>query len=141
MLKPAPFHKLFAGLGSTNKSATSILFYYFVTPATLSFLLRQSLWQEPASLSSCSIRLQWVPEHSFLPGNDAADEPTRREALLMPSAIPCSLSLIFFRTGGVLSHLNSSTHRFLLFPLRNLCTLVTLAVCSLVFAATNIAYW
>ena len=28
LLKPAPFCTLFAGLGSTNKSATSLLFYY-----------------------------------------------------------------------------------------------------------------
>ena len=43
-----------------------------------SFLLLRSLWQiwqELSSLSFCSIRLQWVPEHSFLPGNDADDEP------------------------------------------------------------------
>ena len=69
--------------------------------ATLSsppfFLLPQSLsqiWQELPSLSICSIRLQWVPGHSFLPGNDAADELARRGALLVPSAIPFGLSLI-----------------------------------------------
>ena len=66
-LMPAPFCTLFAGFGSTNKSAISllplsdsrsVLVTLFSPP---SFLLSQTLWQiwqELSSLSSCSIKLQ-----------------------------------------------------------------------------------
>ena len=105
-MKPAPFCTLFAGLGNTIKSAISLLLLSDprCVLATLSsppsFLLSQTLWQirqELSSLSSCSIRLQWIPGHSFLPGNDAADGLARRGALLAPSAIPCSLSPLISR--------------------------------------------
>ena len=81
-LKPAPFCKLSADLGSTNKSAISLLLSYSCSVrVTLSsppyFLLSQTswqIWQEQSFLSSFTIRLQQIPGHSFLPGNNAADE-------------------------------------------------------------------
>ena len=151
-LKPAPFCTLIAGLDSTNTSAISLLFSYYLTlllsspPYPLlhvSFYLKLS--GRNCFLSSCSIRLQRDPGHSFLPGNDTADELARRGALLAHSAIPCSLSplisRIHSRTGDVLSHRGILTHRFPRFPPRNLCSLVMLAVSSLVYAATYTAFF
>ena len=106
-LKPAPFCALFAGLGSTNKSAISPLFSSGLTLVLSlpfcpllhlsSYLSLWQIWQELSSFSSCSIRLQWVPGHSFLPENDVAHELARRGALLAPSAILCGLSSLIYR--------------------------------------------
>ena len=103
LLKPAPFCKLFAGLDSIYRSTTSfplsdfcfVLVILFCFPSYLLLQYVWQIWQELSFLSSCSIILQWVPRHSFLPGNDTADELARREELLVPSAISCSLSLAF----------------------------------------------
>ena len=98
--------------------------------------------EDLSSLSSCFIRLQWVSGHSFLPGNDAADELARRGALLSPSAVPLLLSLVstLFSDWRRTVSSNSSTLRLPQFPTRNLCYLVTLVVFFLAFAATDTAY-
>ena len=94
-----------------------------------SFLLSPTLWQiwqKLSSLSFCSIRLQWVPKHLFL------------VVFLLLSLVS---TLVFSRTGGVPSHLNSLTHKFPRFLLRNLCSLVMLTGSSLVFAAMDTAFF
>ena len=135
LLKPVPFCKLSAGLGSTNKSATSpliLLSFCARHPVllNLSFYLKlsgrsvRSCLFSSLLLSAC-VRIQWVPGHLFFQGN-MADKLARQETLFIPSAIPCCLSsylsypLFFSQTRGLLSHLNSSKHRFFWFPLRNL---------------------
>ena len=153
-LKLEPTCTLSAGLGSTNKSAISLPFSYYLTLVLssppcpflhLSFYL--NLCQKLFSLFSSSIRLQWVPGHSFLPDDDAADKLPDGERYLFPLqslVVTLLLSLVstllFSRTGGILSHLNSSTHRFQRFSPSNLCFYVMLAVFSLVFAATDTVF-
>ena len=50
-------------------------------------------------------------------------------------------TLVFSRTGGILSHLNSSTLRFARFPPGNSCFYAMLAVFSLAFAATDAVFY
>ena len=75
----APYWRLFAGPGSTNKSAIFLLFFgshsVLATLFSPSFLSPQTLWQIWPELSSLS---------SLLPENDAADAWARRGRYLCP---------------------------------------------------------
>ena len=153
-LKPASFCTLFTGLGSNNKPATCLLLSdSHSVLGTLSFppsfLLPETLWQmwqELSSLSSSSIRLQWVFGHSFLLGNDAADELARRGVILVPSAIACSLSALISRIHSCLfsGWRRTVSSKFFDTQVHSISTeelvLIMLAVFSLVYAATDTAY-
>ena len=63
------------------------------------------------------------------------------QSLVVSILLPLVSTLVLSRTGGVLSHRSILTHRFPRFPPRNLCSLVMLAVSSLIFAATDTAFF
>ena len=63
------------------------------------------------------------------------------QSLVVSLLLSLVSTLVFSRTGGILSHRSILTHRFPRFPLRNSCSLVMLAVFSLVYPATNTAYF
>ena len=156
-LKPARFCTLFAGLGSTNKSATSLLFSSYLTlvlSSPLCPLLHLSFYLNLSGRFDRKYHLSPV-----LSGYNGSPDPCfyRRTMLLMSwpdgkrylrhlQSLVVSLllslvsTLLFSRTGGVMSKRNFSTHGFPRFPLRNLCSLVSLAELSLVYAATDTTF-
>ena len=158
-LKPAPFCTLFAGLGSTIKSAISLLFSYYLTlvlssppcpPLHLSFYLKLC----GRSGRNCLLSPPVLSDYNGSPDTRFSREttplmswPDGERYLRPPQPLVVSLllslisTLVFSRTGGVLSHQNFLTHRFPRFSLRNLCSLVMLTVFSLVFAATDTAFF
>ena len=147
-MKPAPFCKLFAGFGSTNKSATCLLLL-----SDTRFVLSSIFFSILISSRSCFLSPPVLSGYNgFL--DTRFSRPTTRlmswpdgERYLFPEpslVVSLLLSLVstflFSRTGGVLSHLNFSTHRFPIFPPRNLCFYVMLAVFSLAFVATDTVF-
>ena len=156
-LKPAPFCTLFAGLGNTNKSAIFLLFSSYLTLVLSSppcpLLLFSYLKLCGRSGRNCILSppvlsgYNGSPDTRFYRGTTRLTSlPNSKRYLHPPQFLVVSLlsslvsTLVFSRTGGVLSHLNSLTHRFPQFPPRNLCSLVMLAVSSLVFAAMDTAF-
>ena len=154
-LKLAPFYELSAGLGSTNKSFISLLllsgsrFVLATLSSPLFFLLPKTLWQIWQKLPSLSL----ISGYNGYPNTHLSLGTTRLiswpaksgfsclgQSIVNSLFLPLVSTLVFSRTGSVLFHLNSLTHELPWFLLRNLCSLVTLAVCSFVFAATDTAF-
>ena len=167
LLKTAPFCTMFADLGSTNKSAISLLFSYYLTLA---------LFSPPCPLLDLSCYLNFcgrsgrnclLSPHVLSGYNGSPDIRFSRGTMrliswpdgeryscplqfLVVSVLSLVSTPVFSRTGGVLSHLNSSTHRFPRFPPRNLCFLVTFAVsccccyccfcCNYSFSSSGLRY-
>ena len=157
-LKPAPFCTLFAGLGNTNKSAIFLLFYYLtlVLSSPPCPFLHFSFYLKLRGRSGRNCLLSFralsdyngFPDTRFSRGTTWLTSWLDRERYLRPlQSLVVSLLLflistfVFSGTGGVLYHQSSLTHRFPRFPPRNLCSLVMLAVSSLVFAATDTAFF
>ena len=159
LLKPAPFCTLFPGLGSTIKSAIFLFFSYYLTlvlslPSCpylhLSSYLKlcgrsgRNCLLSPPVLSgyngSPDTRFSWrtIQLMSWL---DRVRYLCPLQSLVVSFLLPLISTLILSWTGGVLSHLNSLTHRFPRFPSRNLCSLVMLAVSSLIFTTMNTAFF
>ena len=154
-LKPAPFCTLFAGLGSAIKSAISLLFSYYLTLA----LSSPPCSLLPLSFTSISVRNCFLSSPVLSSYNGSPDirffrTTTRllswpdgerylrpQQCLVVTLLLSLVSTLLFSWTGGILSHLNSSTHRFPRFPPRNLCFYVMLAVFSLAFAAIDTAFF
>ena len=128
-LKLAPFCTLFADLGSTNKSATSLLFSCYLTLVLSSPpcpLLHLSSYLKLCGrcgrncLFSPSVLSDYngSPNTRFFRGTTRLTSWPDGERYLRPpqSLVVCLLSslvftLLFSRTRGVLSHQNSLTHR------------------------------
>ena len=154
VLKPARFCKLLAGLGSINKSAISILLSSYLTlvlssSPVLSSILLFYLKRCGRSSRNCLLSPHVLSDYNGCPDTRFSRRMTRLmswphgecySCLLQPLVVSLLLSLVstlvFSRTG----HRNSLTHRFLRFSPRNSCSLVTLAVFSLVYAAADTAF-
>ena len=81
----------------------------------------------------------------FTSSNGKTDKLAKRGALLKPFTVPCTLSSLTLRhhsfwTASVLLNQSFSSYRFSQYPLKNLCLLITFALSSFVFAATEAVF-
>ena len=150
-LKSAPFCTLFADLGNTIKSAIFLLFFSCLTLVLFSPpcpLLHLSCYLKLCGRSGRNCLFSppvlsgynGFPDTRFSQGTtQLMSLPDGERCLRPPQSLVVSLllslvsTLVFSRTGGVLSPQSILTHRFPQFPLRNLS--------SLVFAAMDTAFF
>ena len=158
-LKPAPFCTLFAGLGNTIKSAIFLLFFSCLTLVLSSPpcpLLHLSCYLKLCGISgrNCPSSppvlsgYNGSPDTRFSRGTtQLMSLPDGERCLRPPQSLVVSLllslvsTLVLSRTGCVLSLQSILTPRFPQFPLRDLCSLVMLALSSLVFASMDTAFF
>ena len=129
-LKPAPYCTLLAGLGSTNKSAISLLFSYYLTLVLSSppcSLLHLSSYLKLCGRSgrNCVLSPSVLSDYNGSPDTRFSRGTTRLmswpdvvrclrppQSLVVSLLLPLVSTLVLSRTGGVLSHRSSLTHRF-----------------------------
>ena len=155
-LKTAPFCTLFAGAAAlTSLSLLFSSYLILALPSPPCPLLHLSIYLNFSGKSGRSCLLSapvlsgynGSPDTSFSRGTtrliswpDGERYTSVLQSLVISLVLSLVSTLLFSRTGSVLSHRNSLTHRFPWFPPRNLCSLVTLAVFSFVFDATNTTF-
>ena len=118
--------------------------------APLPYLIPKFLSDAQSLLNSLSkskvVHLQWIPGHSFLPGNDLTDSLAKTGASLDPSNISVSLAPLFplkdnpsTPVGDAVSNLVSFYTKSFQYLPRSSLFLAPLAVLSPVYAATGTA--
>ena len=103
---------------------------------------------------NCLLSLSVLSDYNGSPDTRLSRETTRPmswpdkkrylhppQSLVVSFLLPVVSTLVLSWTGVVLSYQSSLTHRFPQFPPRNMCSLVMLAVSSVVFTATNTAFF
>ena len=121
---------------------------FFTIIVNLSFYLKLwQIWEDCLLSPSVLSGYNGSPDTRFSRGTTRLmswPNGERYSCPLQPLVISLLLSpvstLLFSQAGGVLSHRSSLTLRYPRFPPKNLCSLVMLAVSSLVYAATDTAF-
>ena len=148
-LMPAPFCTLFAGLGSTNKSAISLLLSYYLTLVLSSPpcpLLHLSCYLKLCGRSgrNCLLSPLVLSGYNGFPNTHFYRETTRLmswpdgerflrplQSLVVSRLLSLVSTPVLSRTGGVLSHRNSLTHAGSLDFHRGTCAPMSCSLCPL----------